>query len=63
MMGIYVEKAVRDGRGIWIVRDTQTKQVLAFGDSIVNAVQNYEIIMENKKMAEELGADLENLSF
>ena len=63
MMGVYVEKVVRDGRGIWIARDTQTKQVLAFGDSIVNAVQNYEIIMENKKMAEELGADLENLSF
>ena len=63
MSGIYVERRVTGAKDIWVVRDTKTNQIVSFGDSIVNAVQNYEVIQENEIMAKELGVNLDELTF
>ena len=50
--GIYAEKVSRDGQALWMVRDAKTGQLLAIGATLSAAVENYEIALENEKMAE-----------
>lgn len=59
--GIYAEKVSRDGQALWMVRDAKTGQLLAIGATLSVAVENYEIALENEKMAEELGVSLDDM--
>ncbi len=63
MSGIYVEKVVRDGEEIWAVRDIETRQVVAFGASVVDAIQNYDVVLENKRMVKKIGINDEDMEF
>ena len=53
MNGIYVEKS----GCIWVVRDEKSGKVISFGDTISNAVHNYEHIVENERIAREIGLE------
>jgi len=61
MNGIYVEKPATKGNDIWVVRDSKTHEALAFGSTIIEAVDNYETVLENSKMAKILGASYDDM--
>lgn len=59
--GIIVEKTVKNEYVFWVVKDVKTNNVLAVGDSVASAVSNYETVVENQKIAMDLGVSLEDM--
>ena len=60
--GILLTKHETGGVSFWSVKDAKTHDVLAVGESPSGAVRNYEISLENKKLEQELGVNLDDLS-
>ena len=50
MNGIYAEKVEISGRDYWYVKDAKTGAIIAAGDTISTAVNNYETMQKNKEM-------------
>ena len=62
MNGFIAEKKGQNGESFWVVRDVNTKAVMAVGNTVTQAVENYEIIVANESMKAKLGFDVEDMS-
>lgn len=63
MNGFIAEKKTVDGRTFWVVRDVKTKLAIAVGDTVHDAVENYERIVAHEKLMKELDVNLDDLTF
>ncbi|MBQ4197956.1 MAG: hypothetical protein II659_08960 [Bacteroidales bacterium] len=63
MNGFIAEKKTEDGRTFWVVRDVKTKLAMAVGDTVHDAVENYERIVAHEKLMKELDVNLDDLTF
>ncbi len=57
MNGIYVEKYQTNGYSYWAVKDCETGKTYSVGDTIVNAVNNYEVMRANEDLMRDFGLD------
>lgn len=62
MNGIYVEQHISNGDCFWVAKDPETNRMLSIGVTIKDAVESYEVALENKKMEKELGLNLDDLN-
>ena len=63
MNGFIAEKKTEDGKSFWVVKDVNTKVAIAVGNTVTQAVENYEIAMAHNRIIKGLGANLDDLSF
>lgn len=61
MNGIFVEKSSKDGIDVWTVRDVTTRELFAVGDSILDAVTNYETYAMNAEISNKLGVFVDDM--
>ena len=61
MRGVYLEKTVIDGETFWAAKDIKTNATIALADTPSNAIQTYETLMENEKIAKELGVSADDM--
>lgn len=63
MTDFYAKRIYLDGREFWKVFEVGSNQVLAVGDTITQAVNNYFIYETNKEAKRKLGIETDDLSF
>jgi len=63
MKDFYAKRTCSNGKEFWQVFEVGTNQVLAVGDTITQAVNNYFTYELNEEIKKKLGLDIDDLSF
>ena len=61
MKGVFLEKVSNDGSTFWVAKDEATPMVISIGNTPSEAVEAYEVIIENEMISKQLGVSLEDM--
>lgn len=63
MSDFYAKRVFADGVELWKILEVGTNQVLAVGNTVSQAVENYETYVLNETAKEKLDIDIDDLTF